>query len=71
MTRKDGVHSGAITYATLRDTIRYDDYPETGQLSERQSRSHWSDMVRYTINDTTEGRDHFRQNSDVNVSIQN
>jgi hypothetical protein len=45
---------GRIRYAT-----RYDDYPETGHLSEQQSRSHWSDTIRYTISDTVEGRDHF------------
>jgi hypothetical protein len=44
------VHTGATGY---------DDYPKTGHLSEQQSRSHWSDMIRYTISDTTEVKDHF------------
>jgi hypothetical protein len=52
--RRSAYWRDKIRYAT-----RYDVYPETGHLSEQQSRSHWSDTVRYTISDTTEGRANF------------
>jgi hypothetical protein len=49
--------------AHWRDKIRYatwfNDFPETRHLSEQQSRSNWSDTIRYTISDTTEGRNNF------------